>query len=98
MKSRFAPDAQLELLDAAHYYDDRQPGLGEQFLDEFGHAIDTLIHFPELGTPIDNTKRAYHLKRFPFRLIYAVRHDTLLVIAVAHTRHNPGYWKSRTKS
>ncbi len=35
------------------------------------------------------------MKRFPFLIVYALFTDRLVVIAVAHTRREPGYWRER---
>jgi len=33
--------------------------------------------------------------RFFFSLVHRVRDDTIEVVAVAHQRRHPGYWKRR---
>jgi mRNA-degrading endonuclease RelE of RelBE toxin-antitoxin system len=35
------------------------------------------------------------LLRFPYRIIYEVRENELVVLAVAHDRRRPGYWRRR---
>jgi hypothetical protein len=37
------------------------------------------------------------LRRFPYGLIYALDQDDILILAVAHTRREPGYWRDRLK-
>ena len=34
---------------------------------------------------------------FPYNLLYAVESDLLVVVAVAHQKRRPGYWRSRVK-
>jgi len=35
------------------------------------------------------------LRRFPFSIIYLDDPDVLSIVAVAHSKRKPGYWKSR---
>jgi toxin ParE1/3/4 len=96
MKYEFHPDAEEEFIDAAAYYERNVTGLGERFGSEVRHAIERLLEYPELGAPIDAALRRLMLPRFPYFLIYSFTPDLLRVVAVAHTRRRPGYWRSRT--
>jgi hypothetical protein len=33
--------------------------------------------------------------RYPFSLVYILRGDDVEIVAVAHGRRRPGYWRSR---
>ncbi|MBI3461482.1 MAG: type II toxin-antitoxin system RelE/ParE family toxin [Planctomycetes bacterium] len=35
------------------------------------------------------------LPRFPYRIIYEVRSDEIVILAIAHNRRRPGYWSRR---
>jgi len=35
------------------------------------------------------------LKTFPIKLVYTVRDEALLLVAVFHARRRPGYWLER---
>ena len=39
--------------------------------------------------------RRYVFPTFPYSLVYFVENDTLNVVAVAHDKRKPGYWRSR---
>jgi hypothetical protein len=39
--------------------------------------------------------RKRSLKRFPFTIVYEVTQTRIAVIAVAHQRQRPGYWRAR---
>jgi hypothetical protein len=34
-------------------------------------------------------------RRFPFSVIYAHEEATIVIVAVAHQRRRPGYWRER---
>lgn len=39
--------------------------------------------------------RSQSVKRFPIRVLYYIADAELMVVAFAHSRREPGYWKSR---
>jgi toxin ParE1/3/4 len=42
-----------------------------------------------------NRRRVLH--RFPYSVIYEAQGSTVTVLAVAHHRRRPGYWKATAK-
>jgi len=95
MRLEFHPEAELEFIEAAVYYDKQVPGLGERFEFEIRYATDLLLDQPEIGTSVSPDLRKFVLIRFPFTLYYSVADDVLRIEAVAHQSRRPGYWKSR---
>ena len=95
MRLEFHPDAELELIEAAVYYERQVPGLGERFEIEIRRAADLLLAQPEIGIPADSHLRKFVLTRFPFTLYYSVTGDVLRIEVVAHQYRRPGYWKVR---
>lgn len=66
----FHPKAEQEFIEAAAYYEQHVTSLGERFGSEVRRAIDRLLEYPELGSPIDADLRKLRLTRFPYFLIY----------------------------
>jgi len=64
MRLEFHPEAELELIEAAVYYDKQVPGLGERFESEIRYATDLLLDQPEIGLPADPDLRKFVLTRF----------------------------------
>ncbi len=95
MRVEFHPDAELELIEAALYYDLQVPGLGERLETEVRRAVNLLLQHSDIGPPIEADLRQFVLNRFPFTLIYSVSTDVLHVLVVAHHSRRPGYWRSR---
>ncbi|MEN6334729.1 MAG: type II toxin-antitoxin system RelE/ParE family toxin [Phycisphaerales bacterium] len=87
--------AEAELNEAADFYDLRSSGLGSAFIDEVHYAIGKIAEFPEAAPLIQDRVRRRHIARFPYSLIYSVRRDEIRVLAVAHQRRRPFYWRSR---
>lgn len=98
MKLEFQPEAELELIEAAAYYELRVPGLGWRFEAEVRRAIDLLLERPQIGAEADPVLRKLVLIRFPYTLYYSVTGDVLRIEVVAHQRRRPGYWRHREQS
>jgi plasmid stabilization system protein ParE len=92
---RFHVDAQVELNEAALFYASLLPDLGKAFAIEAKKTVQLIQTYPDLGTPIGNKLRKLVVQRFPFSIIYAHQANDILILAIAHHRRRPGYWKSR---
>jgi plasmid stabilization system protein ParE len=95
MSLEFHPEAEEELAEAAFHYDREVEGLGGRFLAEIRRATLILGEQPRLGHRVDEQLSRLILRRFPYSLIYAVDQDRISILAVAHHRRRPGYWRSR---
>ncbi len=92
---RFDPAAQRELNEAADFYDAEDPGLGGAFLGAAERAFEQIPTFPE-SSPISLAPvRTKVLSAFPFSVIYWVTDEVIIVLAVAHHRRRPEYWRGR---
>jgi plasmid stabilization system protein ParE len=91
----FRRAAKDELEEAAAWYEDRQRGLGEEFLNELAEAIDRAARHPERHPIALNDVRRAVLRRFPYAVYFRTRDQVLVVLAVFHARRNPLIWKRR---
>ena len=83
------------MIEASLFYEAASPGLGSDFLDDVQRVIDLLCEQPGLGRPTGRNLRRALFPRFPFSLIYAEESDAILIVAVAHQKRRPGYWRGR---
>ena len=83
------------MIEAALYYEEADDQLGGTFLDDIQHAIDSVRDHPELGVAIAYGFRRALVRRFPFSIVYFVEVEEIVVVAVAHHRRGPEYWKGR---
>lgn len=90
------PAALADLKDAAAFYTERADNaLGLALISEFERVLKLLADKPELGAMWRGTVRRLPLRRFPYKLVYQIQPQELRVIALAHQRRRPGYWKNR---
>ena len=95
MKLRFSAAARRDLNEAALWLELQQPGLGERFLKEVAQAQRLILDRPEAWHPLGLRLRRCRLKRFRYGLIYRLTADAIEVIAIAHDRQKPDYWRDR---
>ncbi len=95
VKINFLEIAQIELDEAVEYYNYEVPGLGDAFLSEVLDALDRIGKYPEAWHPSSKRTRRCQTRRFPYGIIYQVREQELLVVAVANLHRKPDYWKDR---
>lgn len=95
MISRWHDEAALELRAEFQWLEGQSSGLGNRFLEAVRSALRTIEEFPDLGAPRNRGTRRLLLAKFPFDLVYLVESDAIIVLALAHHRRRPGYWRSR---
>lgn len=75
-------EANLEIIEAYLYYEEKRIGLGEEFLahlDTYFHRIKANPqHFPQKREPY----REAFLKRFPFLVIYEIVKNKVIIYSV----------------
>lgn len=98
--AEFHPEARAEILDAVDWYEAAQPGLGADLLSRLTDRVRLLEEMPGLGSVVALRRvhpivRRFPLGRFPYMLVYLIREDELFILALAHTRRRPMYWRRR---
>jgi len=89
------PEADEELEATALWYEERQPGLGDAFLDQFERTLRRIVAEPERWRKIRGDNRKLNFQRFPYAIVYSVRADALYIKAVMHLHRRPFYWSHR---
>ena len=96
MKVEFHSDAAEEFVASVVYYSVEREGLGRRFRDAVVDGIERLEQFPDVGRSVAGFRRLL-IAGFPYDLVYRVKGDVLEVLALAHHRRRPGYWKARAR-
>jgi len=96
MKSiRFLRPAEMEMLDAAQYYEMQASGLGSAFLDQIDKAIQDIREHPERWPILKHNIRRRLIPRFPYALLYRVDPDEIIIQATMHLHRRTDYWAGR---
>lgn len=94
---RTSEPASRELTEAVRWYEARRAGFGAEFFDAVVEALNLVEARPEIGSPLsgDHQTRRVVVSRFPYQIVYRLRPREIIIVAVAHSKRRPGYWKSR---
>lgn len=93
----FHPKAAGELSAAVQWYEAEAPGLGARFLAAVDACVQRIVRAPQACArwhPSSPFRRAM-VARFPFLLVFIAAGPSVTVVAEAHTRRRPGYWRGR---
>jgi plasmid stabilization system protein ParE len=91
----FDPRAVREARAARRWYARVSAALATAFLAALDDAIAQVGAAPLAWPPHVHGTRVFRLRRFPYHLVYVEQPAGVLVIAVAHNRRRPGYWRRR---
>jgi toxin ParE1/3/4 len=86
----------LEEAEAAiAWYEQRSGKAAEMLLEELDQAIERIGEHPEQFPLHEFGTRRIMLRRFPYLVIFLEAGGVMEIIAVAHGRRRPGYWRDR---
>ncbi len=92
---RSDPQAWQEIEAADDWYRQRSVDVSIEFILAVSDALESVSTAPRRWPPYLFGTRRFVLHRFPFSIIYLDDQDALSIVAVAHNKRKPGYWKSR---
>ena len=87
--------AEQELAEAVDYYNGQCPGLGYEFAADVQRTFERIRSFPEAWPLFSVRSRRCMVNRFPYGVVYQVRHDCILVGAIMHMKRHPQRWQDR---
>jgi hypothetical protein len=97
VESHFLPEAREELDEAFAFYENEREGLGFEFAIEVWRAVARIEELPLAWPALTKRIRRCQTNRFPYGVVYHVARDRILIIAIAHSRRSPRYWRGRLK-
>jgi len=91
----FSSPAELEVAEAALWYDEQRSGLGQRFLAAVRSAADAAARSPQLYARVHGELRRILVHQFPYALIFRETRDEVLIAACYHLHRDPDTWRSR---
>lgn len=100
VKLRILVQAETEAAEAARWHEEKQPGLGFQFIDSLTRALESIERFPRRNPRLEKIGasrevRRILLQKFSYKVIFEILEEEILVLAVAHQKRRPYYWRRR---
>ena len=102
MPFRIIDGALQDALAAESRLEGEHPGYGPAFTTLYEQGVLAVVANPAMyPRTMDGPKkletREYYIKRFKYRLIYVVRPNELVFVAVHHASRRPSSWVHRTR-
>ena len=91
----FSSASELEVAEAALWYEEHRTGLGQRFLAAVRKAAEAAATSPQLYARVHGDLRRVLVHRCPYALIFRETHDQLLIAACYHLHRDPNVWRSR---
>ena len=91
----FSSAAELEVAEAAIWYEDHRPGLGQRFLVAVQKAAEGAASSPQLYARVHGELRRVMVHQFPYALIFREAREELFIAACYHLHRDPSVWRSR---
>ncbi|MGZ8256556.1 MAG: type II toxin-antitoxin system RelE/ParE family toxin [Gallionella sp.] len=95
MRLIFLAIARDELAEIKRFYNRQQPSLGDAFQREAEAATQLILDRPLAWQIEIEPTRRFILNRFPYKMVYVVRANQIVMIAIMHQHRRPDYWVNR---
>jgi plasmid stabilization system protein ParE len=89
--------AEADIASAALWYEQRAPGLGEEFLRSVDVALAEIARMPERFPIVHPACRRALLRRFPYGVYFVATPNLISVVACMHARRDPRRWQERAR-
>jgi plasmid stabilization system protein ParE len=93
---RFHPAALEDAEEAAAWYEERSNRAAVRFLDELDRVINQVSVSADRFPVFDVDLRRAIFRRFPFYLVFRADDGDVIVLAIAHGKRRPRFWRNRT--
>ena len=87
--------AREEFDNAFDWYAHRSIGAAIGFASEVDAAVELITTYPNRYPGTYAGCQCCALGRYPYLVIYYQTQDKVIVVAIAHAKRNPGYWRDR---
>jgi plasmid stabilization system protein ParE len=93
----FKEEAKQEIIIAAGWYREQQPGLDARFLAAIHDTTRKIIKHPKAGLLIYKNLRQARVKKFPYVIIYGELDQAIIIFQVFNTWQHPKKRRRTTK-
>jgi mRNA-degrading endonuclease RelE of RelBE toxin-antitoxin system len=97
MKIEILQIARLEFENAQEFYELEQSGLGVRFENEIRQALLRIQQYPKVWSAERKEIHRCFIHKFPYKIIYSIQKEIIVVLAFAHLHRKPDYWIDRIK-
>lgn len=89
------PEAEAEITEAFRWYEDKNEGLGSEFMRALDASLSSIQRNPTAYAAVHKQMRRAVLRRFPYSVIYLFDTGRIVVLACFHASRDPQQWRER---
>jgi len=86
---RFLPEVEEDVIGGYAWYEEKSPGLGEDFLRMFYASASEILWNPLLCQKVYKEFRRRLLRRFPYAIYFMIEYEQITVFGLFHCARNP---------
>ena len=91
----FLSEAEEEYIDAIRWYSKINTTLAAKLIEDFNKVISRICVNPSAQPIYFKHYHKLNLENFPFKIVYKVFDNIVLIVAIAHHKQKPKYWRKR---
>ncbi|MDP9193199.1 MAG: type II toxin-antitoxin system RelE/ParE family toxin [Acidobacteriota bacterium] len=97
MRVKLHPEARIDLREGKAFYLRRSPLAAVAFAHEIETGISRIAEAPRRYAEGEFGTHEFVLPwRFPYTIVYQIKQDLIVIVAIAHQSKEPAYWSHRT--
>jgi plasmid stabilization system protein ParE len=97
-KVTFHPGASENYAATYRWYHDRRPVLAANFESEIDRGVRLISQNRSRWPKFDDRRRRFIVRKFPYSIIYELHREEVVILAVAHGKRRPNYWRERNST
>jgi len=95
VNSQLTPEAELDIIEAVRWYDERDQKLGDDLLRHVYQCIASIEANPRRYPIVHRQMRRALVRRFPFQILYEIESAEVIIYAIYHSARDPEAWQRR---
>ncbi len=87
--------AETDIEEIIEWYGKENKDLSREFVEILEQTLEQVISNPFLFQQVFKDYRKVDTAKFPYKIIYRISENKIIVLAVIHHKRNPEVWKNR---
>lgn len=96
MRAVISASARQDFREAVDHYDKESISAGDRFAEQINATVQLISERPMIGPLNAFGERQFKVETFPYNVIYQPEPRRILVLAIAHHKRKPGYWRNES--
>jgi len=89
------PITYVDIDEIVAWYEKAAPGLGKRFLNNVEASFKKIQNNPDAFTYIKYPVRRFIVEKFPYKILYQVSGDVIVILGICHAKRSNAFIKRR---